>query len=367
VNNLCRPIDADSGANRADPEPPMDASPMAPRDASAKDSSTLDTPTDTGPVEGGGADVGITPPSDDGSTTDSSMDAATGDAGDAAPSADDEDAGEDDDEDGGTDELCDPVDVAGAGVALWLDAAHGVTTDAQGRVQRWVDRSAHGHTALPTGDAADWPVLVTPGGHPAVQFGAGETAGRVRRLVIDDHPSLQFGTGDFALLAVLRHRTTTAGIDHERSVGNIYMKVCFCPDDYFVGASLVANDLWGAYLGTGPVRSGFVFANAAHLSYVARSVLEGFNNNALHVLAARRHATLFVVTVNGQPHSAHVTPAPLDISNPGTPVAIGANAYDEYQSLDGEIFELVALAGAAASEATTEAVSRCLMRKYAPP
>jgi hypothetical protein len=365
VDNTCRPIDADSGASHGDGASHMDASPP---DAPPMDASTRDAPTDTGPVPGEPGDADGEPPLDDGSTTEAgSMDAATGDSGDAAPIIDDDDAGDDGDEDAGADEQCGPGELDHASVALWLDAAHGVTADAQGRVQQWVDRSAHGHTALPSGDAADWPVLVSdPSGSPAVQFGAGQTAGRVRRLMIEDRPSLQFGTDDFALLAVVRHRTSTVGIDNDHSVGVLYMKVCLCPEAAFMGATLVANDSWAPFAGGGPVVSSFVFQTATHLAYVARSNRAGFNDNVVHVVAARRHATLFTVTVDGQAHSAHVAPAVLDISTPGIDVAIGANAYEPYQSLDGEIFELVALVGDAASEATTESVARCLMRKYSP-
>jgi hypothetical protein len=361
VEGLCQPIVAEPDGRLTDsavapgPAAPMDAASMdgaPPRDHPIPD----EVPDEAG-ASSEAHDAG--PIGDASASLDGSDDEAS--------TRRDDDAGSEGDEDASAepDELCSPAEIGEGHVALWLDAAYGVTTDTQGHVQRWSDRSSHGHTAEPSGDALDWPLLATDSsGPPAVQFGHGATPGRVRRLRVADHASLRFGSGDYALLVALRYRNHTLTLPDE-DVGVVYMKVCNC--EGYPGAALTANDNWGGILDGSPTRSSFAFQNAGHAAYVARSAVQGFNDDEVHVVVAKRLGGVLSVSVDGLPHAVALLPSANDISNAGTDVTIGANAYYENQALDGEIFELVVLAGAAARDVTIDRVARCLMRKHGPP
>lgn len=285
----------------------------------------------------------------------------------------DPDASVDEDADGPTEEppdadtpppSADACELALPGIAeivLWLDAARDVAADAQGRVEQWLDQSAHAHVGQATGEPATWPLYVPDAlnGHPAVGFGVVGAGPAVRRLLVSDHPSLWFGTGDFAILAVLRHRTSTDPADFDVAYGSIYQKACSeCPG--FIGPMLFANDFWDPILNGGPFRSSFLFQLASRSDYAARSLVDGFNDDRMHLVVARRTREELRVEVDGMPHATALVTSTLDISNPGVPVAIGSHGSVDIQALEGEIFELVAIRGTTA----VDGMADCLMTKY---
>jgi hypothetical protein len=253
-------------------------------------------------------------------------------------------------------------------VALWLDAAHGITADQDGHVEQWVDRTVNQHVALPTGEAATWPLLVaqTPTGHPGVQFGLVDGGPAVRRLTIEDHSSLWFAVEDFAIVVVLQHRTqiTPETMAAELDIGAVFLKTCDCPP--FIGPNLFANDTWPRYVPpAGPTRSTFMFQLVARADYVARSEFTGFNDNQPHVVVARRENEALTVEVDGLPHGTGLASSRLDVSMRGAPVTIGANDHVDIQALEGEIFELVAIKGTPLVD--VDQLVTCLKGKYAIP
>jgi hypothetical protein len=265
-------------------------------------------------------------------------------------------------EDGGVSSAAHEL-TAPSGVALWLDAAYGVTTDEAGRVQSWRDRSRYDHEAQPIGVAANWPVLVASahGEHPALRFGSVEETGGVRRIQVADHASLQFGLDDFALIAVLRHRNPTPVETAPNQIGAIYQKQCAtCMG--FSGVALFANDDWGLYAGDGPTRSTFAFQVIAYYDRVARSAFDGFNDFRLHLVVARRLGNVLEIEVDKAPHASGFLPEPVDVSSPGVPVSIGAHAGGGQQILEGDLFELVAVRGDSARD--LDGIVDCLAGKY---
>lgn len=278
------------------------------------------------------------------------------------------DAGHDPDDDAGTPDPdgevidhCSTPALAAGEVVLWLDAAQGIVADADGRVQSWADRSEYQHIAMATGEPVDWPLYVpeAAAGHPAVQFGMVDAGPTVRRLVVLDDPSLWFGTGEFAIIVVIRHRTSTDAELFDMRYASVYQKVCAeCAG--FPGVMLFANDFWDTIQSGGAVESSFLFQIAARGDYAARPSSAGFNDNRVHLVVARRSRDELGVEVDDLPHATALVTSTLDLSIPNAPVAIGAHMTADVQVLEGEIFELVAIRG-------TTAVSHmadCFMTKY---
>lgn len=329
----------------------------ASEDGPPQDSGLMIAPMDGGGGNGGTASVAdrATPPAREGSQRSKTL--ADDDAG---AEGDDEDAGQVDFD---PEPSCEPSGILNDEIVLWLDAAHGIVPDNQGRLGQWLDRSTYAHAANAIGIPEDWPVLIGDAAHglPAVRFGAGNGTS-VRRLMIADDPSLQFGTAPFTLIAVVRYRNSTTHPDQDMQYGSIFQKACSTCAGY-VGPYLFASDPWPSYLSAGaePAHTAFLFEIAARTDYAARSALSGFNDDQVHVVVAQRTRDELLVDVDGLPHAAAVVSSTLDVSTPGVPVAIGAHATVDVQALDGEIFELVAIAGTSSRLAI---VSECLLAKY---
>ena len=209
-------------------------------------------------------------------------------------------------------------------------------------MKRWKDQSIHGHVAVPVGDAPAWPILTTPAevGRPGVRFGPAGITADVRRLRIADHRALQF-TGDFAIIAVLRYRN--ALVPTAMLTGAIYTKLCETCSD-FRGLAVFANDNWGLFTDDTPSRSGFTMQIGFYSNTFARTPQDGFNDNAPHIVVARRLGG--TLSIAADRHSAGVTDTGfVDVSTPGWDVIIGANPGFVDQVLDGELFELIAVPG----------------------
>jgi hypothetical protein len=330
----------------------------------------------------GGMDGGATITSGSAGTS-ASMDAGGGQlrdadsmsgAGDAQPGPEtgpvlDHDAGSD--EDGGNPdpipppprprEPCEDESFLFDGVALWLDAAYGVTANDQGEVQRWLDRSPNQHEAEAPGEALDWPLLVDAAhGGPAIRFGSVAGRSAVRRFSIPDHASLRFGTEPFAIIAVLQHHTPTVAADPELTHGAIYMKLCECQG--YIGPRLYANDIWPWHLRGDPPIAGFGFGIAGPSDYSTRTFIGGYNDNSVHVVLASRIGDELSVYVDGELHAGILSTTTLDVSNPGVDITIGSHFSNPIQALEGDLFELIAITGDAARRARER--SQCLMKKY---
>jgi len=345
-------VDRDAGGDAAEPESTGPVGGRAP-DTAEPDAAGSRSDAGGGGI-GGGMDSGT---SGDDVGTDAGRDAGDGPT-DVAVAMDD--AGSDDD--AGSASGCSPS-YSDEEIALWLDAARGVIATDAGRIQEWTDLSRHGHRGLPVGEPDVWPVYVPDvvAGHAGVQFGVDAELG-VRRIRVADHESLWFGTGDVALIAVLRHRNSTAPIalETQSDIGAIFLKLCDCIG--YRGAALFANDSWSNFLGSGPTRSSFSFQIGSYATDVARSRAVGFNDNAIHVVAAARLGYELTVEVDGRPHAAQTVAEVRDLSNIGVPVTIGANHASEVQGLDGELFELIVITGNAARDVSDKV--DCLLAKY---
>ena len=267
------------------------------------------------------------------------------------------------DEDAGQSDSCSALEVGNERFALRLDAHHGVAGDGEGYVEGWTDRSRHRHAARPIGPRETWPILVPDAhrGHPAVQFGVVGAGPAVRRLRIEDHTSLHFGTDDFALIAVLRYRNPTEPVSSPHEIGCIYSKQCGSCAAY-PGPAFFANDNWSQFVDGGSTRSSFSFQLAARTDYAARSQTGGYNDGNVRVVAARRVAQSLSIEINNVRHATGTAATNVDVSSPQTPVAIGAHPTTDSQSLDGQIFELIAVTGSAARDVTV--LVECLMAKY---
>jgi len=309
----------------------------------------------------GGAMRGVLVPSG-GSTAPDPVDAMTSVSLDTGPPG--EKDGGDDEDAGGRYPQCLTAELsADDEVALWLEAADGVVAT-EGQVVRWRDRSRQHHEAIPVGSSPYWPLLTSDAeGRPAVRFGMVD--GKARRLQIADDESLWFGTAPFALIAVVRYRNETSSVDapEQLDVGVIYMKTCdVCMN--WIGVTLFANDSWPHYLvPPQPSTSSFLFQLGSVGTSTARSRQSfGFNDDRLHLVVARRVSVVLETRVDGEPHAMGYTSLPIDVSNPGVPVTIGANSRLDVQPLEGELYQLIAVKDALATN--LDGIVECLRDRY---
>lgn len=265
------------------------------------------------------------------------------------------------DDDGGGQSLCVQLDITKApGVVMWLDADRGAVSDGQGHLMRWDDRSKSQLSALPTGSDTTWPLLIAnaDGRHAAVRFGVVPGGSAVRRLKIADGPNVQFGSDDFAVIAVVRYRNSTAAGINE--IGAIYEKQG--NGSGFPGPALFANDNWSQYVGGGPNQSSFVFQVAALSDHVARSPASGFNDDRVHVVAARRRGRSLSVDVDDKPHATGLAATIVNVSSPGVDLSIGAHQTENKQALEGDIFQLIVVRQNAAHDISP--LVQCLIAEY---
>ncbi len=95
------------------------------------------------------------------------------------------------------------------GLALWLDAAKGVTADGSGNVSKWADQSGNANDAVQNILSLE-PVVVTPGinGKAVIRFAP--PAATAPNLTIADAATLRLGTGDF-FIGIVAKRPTANG------------------------------------------------------------------------------------------------------------------------------------------------------------
>ncbi len=244
------------------------------------------------------------------------------------------------------------------GLVLWLEAGSEVTTDGDGLVTTWGDRSRAGNDAVAMArPGAPRRIVDLATGKAAVQFsGSGGTS-----LQIADSETMRWGHDDYALIAVVRYRNRS-GLT-ANTYGALFVKQCDC--NLYVGTAFFLNDPWPAFLEGKPTRTGVSFQVASSSDYVVRSEGSGYNDERAHLFVGLRRDDVLRVRVDGADDGSMAT-TPMDVSTPGVPATIGANGYGGGQLLNGEIFELVAIAGEL-TEAELQRIEGYLLEKYGIP
>jgi hypothetical protein len=244
------------------------------------------------------------------------------------------------------------------GLALWLDAAKGVTQSG-GAVSAWADQTGH-HNDAAQATAALQPTYSAAAVHglPAVHFdnvASGASAGD--EVVIADATSLQWGTGDFYVAVVARFDNNFSSGKDEQAVACLFSKVIFsasAPGLLFTG-NIVGGIEQVNQVGLGASTSltgpaGWVYTNTA------------YNDDSPHVFAAQRASGALSLRVDGAAVGS-TSPDADDVSNPGTPVEIGGQNSGIGIRLDGDIAEMLAVGGAL-STTDRSSIESYLRSKY---
>lgn len=224
-------------------------------------------------------------------------------------------------------------------LVLWLESNTGVDLGAAATPAKWSDQSGKGNDAVQKPGECGKPDRNANmlNGHIGLGFHETEC------LQIADNATLQFGTGDFYIGAVARNYANTAtstdpgtvfkyqdGSYTRRRYGEVYSKI---PSLFGPGPAIVFNDwtdksrkIVGTLDLTEMVKTPNIYGEPGHLIGFRRKgeVLE------LHV----DDAVKSTMTDAG---------APIDVSNAGTPIAIGGRA--NLTEFVGSIWEIVVIKG----------------------
>ena len=287
-----------------------------------------DSGKDSSMVDSGKMDTGI-----DGSK-DASMDTNMDDSSmDASMDAVDEDGG------GGFD--AQPLDggiQSINGLALWLDAAKGVTKNNQNQVSKWADQSANANDAT-QGTSSYQPVFNASviNGFPALHFSKNSTSS----FTIADASSLQWGTGDFVIAIVARFDNNA----QNGEFGNFFLKADNTSGVVFFANDVFQNDdgLTGAIDGNNSV-----------------DVTNSYSDNTARLYAFRRTGSTLELRVNGSQVGSSSQMGNVDVSAANNPVYIGD--YQQQTPLDGDIAELVAVKGISSQD--LQSLEAFLKSKY---
>jgi len=229
------------------------------------------------------------------------------------------------------------------GLALWLDAAAGITATAGNPISRWSDQSAAHNDAVQPSSGYQ-PILMSSsiGGLPGVRFD-----GNVAFLSVADSPTLQWGTGDFVLVAVATFSNTNIS-------QMLYQKVGQAPYD---GPALYVNS-------QKPTQDTRATAQGSE-NVFATSNMNGLQG-APHLFTARRFGSTLEVRVDGTSEGQTSISSPVDVSAAGIPAMIGQNGYNPtpgFQALQGDIAEMIAAQGPLA-DADLHTLECHLLLKY---
>jgi len=225
------------------------------------------------------------------------------------------------------------------GLALWLDAAQGVTGSSA--VVAWADESGNNNNAA-MGTANYQPALVASsiGAKPAIHFAGGT------HLTIADSATLQWNTSDFYVAVVLKH--TTAGSTY----GTVFSKQNPGVNP-FIGPGIFANY---------PQPSqGTTLGGQIDLNHYISSSASGLNDNVARQFSFSRASGVISVRVNGTPTTG--ASSTINIDAVGFALLLGANAAGG-QAFTGDIGEIIAVKGAIAAGDVTK-VETYLKGKYA--
>jgi hypothetical protein len=235
------------------------------------------------------------------------------------------------------------------GIALWLDAAKGVTAT-NGKITAWADQTANHNDA--TQQNVNWqPSVVAAGiaGLPSVHFtatnpGSGNQGTNGTMLNIADSATLQWGSEDYLIEVVTRYDnmpTVTSATDRATGYGTFYSKQTQNPQLPAEGVAFFGNTPASDMAGGTTAFSSYV--------YVASGVTNaatGFNDGTARLLGTQRTGTTtLALRVNGA-ETATKTVQTMNVDEVGTGARIGASGDATIARLDGEIAEIIAVKGA---------------------
>ncbi len=226
-----------------------------------------------------------------------------------------------------------------AGLALWLDAAEGVSVDGNDSLVAWGDQSGHGNNGTPSQCEAPTLEAGSLNGHDVFVFD-GSTA----CVQAPDTASLQWGTGGFALFFVARYANAPSVLDD--GIASLWSK----RNGGAQGVSFIGNTIALSRL--------TVSTNGA--GNQAQTTTDGYNDDAFHRFAAARRADTLEVYVDGVLRASHAVAAD-DISIAGTVVSIGGTPSGLH--MDGAIAEVIAVEGNLSDQELTD-VDDYLKNKY---
>jgi hypothetical protein len=241
-----------------------------------------------------------------------------------------------------------PTDLPG--LAIWLDAASGLTTSTQDGTVTWTDRSGHGHDASAIGAVSI--VSLAIANHPAAHFDKGEF------FSVNDAASLRFGTQDYLVAIVARHTTpTTTGLGYGVLWGKNTSSSNF--PGIVVTANAPTND------GSVPT-TGSLITQTAWRTWVVTHETQ-YNDGSPFAVIARRATvggtTTLSLHVNGALSAQDTgTQYANDVSAAGSPLTIGGTS-NATQGLVGDIAEVFAVVGPVA-DADLNAIDAYFVRQY---
>jgi hypothetical protein len=266
-------------------------------------------------------------------------------------------------DDSGTDAIV-PVNDAGSfnvgkvtGLALWLDAAKGVT-QAAGKVSSWADQSGNNNNAAQSnGNNRPGFTASAINSLPGVHFDMAAQAGTFMTIV--DSPTLSWTTGDYYLVAVARYNNDPQQQGNfTNRFGTLYFKEGQNPS---AGPALFANTPGNT------VTSGFAtqMSNAAADRLLSTGT--GYNDNKGHSFSVHRGGTTLELRHNGNLDGTKTVTA-VDVSAPTIDVTIGASGGGGFAQarLNGDIAEVIAVKGAISS-GDLSGIEGYLKAKYALP
>ena len=221
------------------------------------------------------------------------------------------------------------------GLALWLDAAKGITKNGQNQVSQWNDQSGNGNHAT-QGLSARQPIATASviNGQPTVRFAQGQTNGMVMNVA--DSSTLRWGQGDWLIEVVARFDNNPASGTGTRA-GLFWAKfptgMANTP-----GVIFLANNPLGMTPSTG-LTGGIINANA----FVGVTTV--YNDNAARVFAYRRVGNTLELRVGGAPVATQNLNGNPNVDAMGTVVHIGADFDATTNRLNGDVAEMIAVKG----------------------
>jgi len=266
------------------------------------------------------------------------------------------------------------------GLALWLDAAKGITLHGSNYVRFWADQSGNHNDGI-SGEPhpVEEPTLIASSINslPALHFDPGtytgdggvgpncdgENCGAGNNIMINDSPSLQWGTDDFLVEVVGRYSNSDPESPEYTYAGTFFFRSA-------------TNGPWlrGNAFPTSPSTglSALLSSKEGHDLNELVTAKTGYNDGKARLMAMQRVGSVLSIRVNGQMTDTKTFSSVLDVTGPlvdggdagdGILVTIGA-AYSDVSRLDGDIAEVIAVRGTI-SATDLGGIEGYLMSKYA--
>jgi hypothetical protein len=271
-------------------------------------------------------------------------------------------------------------EVFGSKLALWLDADDPttITTNKDGGVTMWRDRSSNQNTALVivSNDTSASPASSiklasnVANGHAAMSFTGIWNATGI--FAVADNASIEFGLNDFAITVVAAY-VNTPGPDEYANRAQFWGKVTDQPP--YRGSVMIGNAYSEPFPdgGLGPPDS-VIYGGIENFidgpSAGAWSATDGWNDGQLHVFTLRKDnkASRVYVRTDGIELASFAPISTLtDLSATGQPLQIGGHTINGiccWSVLSGVIAEVIAVNGSTMTSAEMVALGTYLQVKY---